>query len=101
MSDATPAAPVSLTIEEAIEHMIATNEDHEKLLRETMRDNILVARTTEKLLAEYVRLRDEMATAAKQGSGPLVFSVRRILSDSEKRLMNFVAPAPLVQQVKS
>lgn len=79
----------TLSIEQVVEKAIFESADREALLRETLKDNILVSRSCQKMVDEYTRLRNEVAAASRTGVGPIVFTLRRLLMDSEKRLQAF------------
>lgn len=87
----------ALPIEEAIEKILEQNKDHAALLRTTIRDNILVSRTAQKMVDEYSQFRNEVAAAARTGTGPIIFTLRRLLMQSEQRLAKFfTSPEPQV-----
>lgn len=89
------AGSVTLSIDQVVEKAIFESTDREALLRETLRDNILVSRSAQKMVDEYTRLRNEVAAASRTGAGPLVFTLRRVLMQSEQRLQAFFgAPDP-------
>lgn len=83
------AGPITLSIDQVVEKAISESTDKEALLRTTMRDNILVSRSAQKMVDEYTRVRNEVAAASRTGNGPIVFTLRRILMESEKRLSSF------------
>lgn len=83
----------ALTIDEVVEKAIAESTDTAALLRTTMRDNILVSRSAQKMVDEYTRFRNEVATVSRSGSGPFVLALRRALMQSEHRLAAFFGAA--------
>lgn len=90
-----------ISIDEAVDRILAKEADHAAFLRNMVMDNILMGRSAAKLTEEHATFRSEVLAAARVGNGPSVAAILAAVRASDARMHKFLYPQTAVIEATS